>query len=122
MGTKPGPGAVDLNSKEAKKIQHTGNEGTTEPVYEIDGMEKPIDPKHKKGNKKGKEKNSSVVMPKSAADCSAASCPASKAAFVSSFLFCFVSNSFWYCNNSSLPTTPLNSFPLSVMVKDDPSA
>ena len=57
MGTKPGPGAVDLNSKDAKKIQHTGNVGTTEPVYEIEGMEKPIDPKHKKGKKKGKEKN-----------------------------------------------------------------
>ena len=51
MSTKPGPGAVELDSKEAKKIQHTGNEGTTEPVYEIDGVHEPIDPKKKKDDK-----------------------------------------------------------------------
>ena len=51
MSTKPGPGAVELDSKEAKKIQHTGNEGTTEPVYEIEGVHEPIDPKKKKGDK-----------------------------------------------------------------------
>ena len=49
MGTKPGPGAVDLNSKEAQKIQNTGNEGTTDPVYDIEGLEEPIDPKNTKG-------------------------------------------------------------------------
>lgn len=51
MSTKPGPGAVELDSKEAKKIQHTGNEGTTEPVYEIEGVHEPVDPKKKKGDK-----------------------------------------------------------------------
>ena len=49
MGTKPGPGAVDLNSKEAQKIQNTGNEGTTDPVYDIEGLEEPVDPKNTKG-------------------------------------------------------------------------
>ena len=48
MGTKPGPGAVDLNSKDAKKIQNTGKEGTTGPVYDIEGLEEPIDPKNTK--------------------------------------------------------------------------
>lgn len=51
MSTKPGPGAVELDSKEAKKIQHAGGEGTTEPVYEIEGVHEPIDPKKKKGDK-----------------------------------------------------------------------
>jgi hypothetical protein len=51
MSTKPGPGAVELDSKEAKKIQHTGNEGTTEPVYDIEGVHEPVDPKKKKGDK-----------------------------------------------------------------------
>jgi hypothetical protein len=49
MGSKPGPGAVDLNSKEAKKIQNTGNEGNTDPNYDIEGLEEPIDPKNTKG-------------------------------------------------------------------------
>lgn len=49
MGSKPGPGAVDLNSKEAKKIQNTGSEGNTDPNYDIEGLEEPIDPKNTKG-------------------------------------------------------------------------
>ena len=52
MGTKPGPGATDLNSKDAQEIQNTGKSGTTEPVYDIEGVEEPVDPKKKK---KGKE-------------------------------------------------------------------
>jgi hypothetical protein len=51
MGTKPGPGAVELNSKEAKNIQNTGKEGTTDPDYDIEGVQEPIDPKKKKGDK-----------------------------------------------------------------------
>lgn len=51
MGTKPGKGAVDLNSKEAKNIQNTGNEGNTDPNYDIEGLEEPIDPKKTKGKK-----------------------------------------------------------------------
>jgi len=49
MGTKPGKGAVDLNSKEAQDIQNTGSEGNTDPVYEIDGVKEPVDPKKTKG-------------------------------------------------------------------------
>jgi hypothetical protein len=49
MGTKPGKGAVDLNSKEAQDIQNTGSEGNTDPVYEIDGVNEPVDPKKTKG-------------------------------------------------------------------------
>ena len=48
MGLKPGKGAVDLNSKAARDIQNTKGQGTTEPVYEIEGMEEPIDPKNSK--------------------------------------------------------------------------
>ena len=48
MGLKPGKGAVDLNSKAARDIQNTKGQGTTEPVYEIEGMEEPIDPKTSK--------------------------------------------------------------------------
>ena len=51
MGTKPGSGAVELNSKEAKDIQNTGKEGTTDPDYDIEGVQEPIDPKKKKGDK-----------------------------------------------------------------------
>ena len=55
MGTKPGKGAVDMNTKDAQDIQHTGNSGTTEPVYDIDGLKEPIDPKTMK--KKDKKDN-----------------------------------------------------------------
>lgn len=55
MGTKPGKGAVDMNSKDAQDIQHTGNSGTTEPIYDIDGLKEPIDPKTMK--KKDKKDN-----------------------------------------------------------------
>jgi len=48
MGMKPGPGAVDLNSNKSKNKQHSKGPRTTEPVYEIDGLNKPIDPKHSK--------------------------------------------------------------------------
>jgi len=48
MGTKPGPGAVYMNSKDAKKKQHEKGEGITEPVYELEGLEEPLDPKHMK--------------------------------------------------------------------------
>jgi len=48
MGMKPGPGAVDLNSKKSKEIQNSKGPRTTEPVYEIDGLNEPIDPKHSK--------------------------------------------------------------------------
>ena len=51
MGTKPGPGAVELNSKEARNIQNTGKEGTTDPDYDIEGVQEPIDPKKKKSDK-----------------------------------------------------------------------
>ena len=51
MGTKPGKGAVELNSKEAQDIQNTGNEGNTDPNYDIEGLEEPIDPKKTKGKK-----------------------------------------------------------------------
>lgn len=54
MNTKPGKGAVDINSKDAQKIQNVDGQGTTEPVYEIDGLERPLDPKTtKKAAKKG---------------------------------------------------------------------
>ena len=61
MGTKPGKGGVDLNSKDAQEIQNTKNSGTTEPVYEIEGMEEPLDPKNskKKDELYGSEKYSS---------------------------------------------------------------
>jgi len=49
MGTKPGKGAVNLNSKEAQNIQNTGNEGNTDPNYNIEGLEEPVDPKKTKG-------------------------------------------------------------------------
>lgn len=52
MGTKPGKGAVDLNSKEAQEIQNSKNQGTTEPVYDIEGLEQPLDPKTTKKSKK----------------------------------------------------------------------
>ena len=45
MGTKPGPGAVDLNSKQSKDIQNTGSVGNTDPNYDLEGLEEPIDPK-----------------------------------------------------------------------------
>ena len=48
MGMKPGPGAVDLNSDKSKEIQNSKGPRTTEPVYEIDGLNEPIDPKHSK--------------------------------------------------------------------------
>lgn len=48
MGMKPGPGAVDLNSDKSKEIQNSKGPRTTEPVYEIDGLNEPIDPKHNK--------------------------------------------------------------------------
>ena len=51
MGTKPGPGAVDLNSKQAKDIQNTGKVGNTDPNYDIEGLEEPVDPKKTKGKK-----------------------------------------------------------------------
>ena len=55
FGTKSGPGAVYLNSKDAQKKQHEKGEGTTEPVFELEGMEEPLDPAHMK--KKDKEGN-----------------------------------------------------------------
>ena len=48
MGMKPGPGAVDLDSKKSKEKQNSKGPRTTEPVYEIDGLNEPIDPKHTK--------------------------------------------------------------------------
>ena len=51
MGTKPGPGAVDLNSKQSKDIQNTGSVGNTDPNYDLEGLEEPIDPKKTKGKK-----------------------------------------------------------------------
>ena len=48
MGTKPGPGAVDADSDKAKQVQHSKSPGTTEPVYEIEGLKEPIDPKNAK--------------------------------------------------------------------------
>lgn len=48
MGSKPGPGAVDLDSDKTKEIQHSKSPGTTEPVYEIEGLKHPIDPKNAK--------------------------------------------------------------------------
>tara|TARA_E500000318_G_scaffold110656_1_gene126762 strand:+ start:393 stop:1259 length:867 start_codon:yes stop_codon:yes gene_type:complete len=48
MGTKPGPGPVDLNDDKSKEIQHSKSPGTTEPVYEIEGLKEPIDPKNAK--------------------------------------------------------------------------
>lgn len=51
MGTKPGKGAVDMNSKDAQEIQNTGSEGTTDPVYDIEGLQQPVDPKTMKKKK-----------------------------------------------------------------------
>jgi hypothetical protein len=48
MGMKPGPGPVNLNDDKSKEIQHSKSPGTTEPVYEIEGLKQPIDPKNAK--------------------------------------------------------------------------
>jgi hypothetical protein len=59
MGKKPGKGAVDLNSKDAQEIQNTSNSGTTAPVYDIDGLKEPVDPK----NMKKKDKKDNLYSP-----------------------------------------------------------
>lgn len=48
MSTKPGPGAVDLNDEKSKNKQHSKSPGNTEPAYEIEGLDEPIDPKNAK--------------------------------------------------------------------------
>ena len=59
MGKKPGKGAVDLNPKDAQEIQNTSNSGTTAPVYDIDGLKEPVDPK----NMKKKDKKDNLYSP-----------------------------------------------------------
>jgi hypothetical protein len=51
FGTKPGKGAVDLDSKQATDIQNK----TTSEIEDVDGFTKPIDPKH--ASKKNKKDN-----------------------------------------------------------------